>query len=131
MQRNARPTTTSRGRLKAEEADATIQPATLQILRERFLRGLAHRVDRMEVCLIAMREDSAGDRAAWALGDLTRHFHNLAGIAGTFGCDAVTRSARRGERTCMKLADGSVGTGLETLVRILDELRRDVAVAVM
>ena len=80
---------------------------TSQELQERFLGGLARRLDLLCQCLAALREpsDAAGPPAA--LDDMMRGFHSLAGIGGTYGFGRITDVARIGELACAAL-DGPI-----------------------
>jgi HPt (histidine-containing phosphotransfer) domain-containing protein len=62
----------------------------LFVLRARFLSLLPQRIDAM----------AHGLASEEPLSDLARRFHNLAGIAGTYGLADVGTLAGEGEETC-------------------------------
>jgi hypothetical protein len=131
MQRHVRPAVSRGERPEGDERDSAVKRATFPILRERFIRSLAHRIDQMDVCRIAMQDAGHHGLSVTVLETLTRHFQNLAAIAATFGCAAITRTARRGEWICMTSADRTAKRNLELIEAILDELRRAVAVTMV
>jgi chemotaxis protein histidine kinase CheA len=104
---------------------------TLEMLHERFRSGLDRRLSQLNACLLTLH--SPMDPAAkWrSLEELTRGFHSLAGIGGTYGFSAISEAARRGELTCgsieLPLSAGHAGMlaeVIESLTTAVAEARR-------
>jgi chemotaxis protein histidine kinase CheA len=96
---------------------------TFQMLQERFLAGLARRVERLSGCL-GQLADSASDEAKLAIIDeMTRGFHSLAGIGGTYGFHRITDIARIGEVASDALDTAVTTDQLRSLADIVEALR--------
>jgi hypothetical protein len=80
---------------------------TREMLQQRFHAGFDRRLGEM-LRLFELHDSEA----------LSRQFHSLAGIGGTYGHPEVTDLARRGEALCEA---GELGPAL----LVLDQLRRE------
>jgi diguanylate cyclase (GGDEF)-like protein len=90
----------------------------IRVLRDRFVQGLAGRV----VTIDAELGEMAANGSAVAL---ERHFHTLAGTAGTYGLDRIAELAAHGEEIC---SDPIVDAGaMRSLHAIVADLRAAIA----
>lgn len=67
--------------------------AALEVLEQRFIAGLAQRVEALRATL--------ADDGTRRTERLRLQFHSLAGIGGTFGFHNVSQVARAGEALCV------------------------------
>jgi diguanylate cyclase (GGDEF)-like protein len=82
----------------------------IRALRDRFVHGLAGRIEEIEGELAQM----AGNGSAAAL---ERKFHTLAGTAGTYGLDQIAELAVRGEEICCdQIVDNCATQALHAIV---------------
>lgn len=82
----------------------------IRVLRDRFVHGLAERIANIDAELREM----AGNGSAMVL---ERHFHTLAGTAGTYGLDRIAELAGEGEEICNdQIVDASAMQSLHAIV---------------
>ena len=94
---------------------------TFLMLQERFVASLERRVAHLQQCLDTLRVPNHVDLLT-ALDEMTRSFHSLAGIGGTYGFHDITEIARQGDLTCKSL-DGQVnGKDVTELSKVIDSL---------
>ena len=100
-----------------------------EILRKKFVVGTKSRLQRVRETVRRLEAD-VGDVVA--LQECMRHFHALAGAAGTYGFPAVSESARDVERRCTILLNQNMAPAtreVEQWVRVIRALRRQFGMA--
>jgi PAS domain S-box-containing protein len=80
-------------------------------LRTRFVQAMPARVEAIEKTL----RDCMAKRTPEAATALERHFHSLAGTAGTYGLLDVEAAAREGEEASMARDDGRLTAAVDRL----------------
>lgn len=96
---------------------------TFQMLQERFVAGLDRRVAQLSANLATLAGSAGQSSALETVEEMTRGFHSLAGIGGSYGFHQITDVARIGETACEVLDGDITAPDLRLLAEIIDSLQ--------